>query len=395
MKHILYLVEYNKLLKLNSKNSGVDFVNQYKVCVYAISKNEEKFVDRWMDAVSEADAVIVVDTGSSDRTARKLRERGAIVYKEKISPWRFDVARNAALRHVPKDADICVSNDLDEVFEPGWRKKLEEAWTPNTTRARYLFSFSLNPDGTPHKQYPMEKVHARHDYKWIHPVHEILEYSGSSPEKTTWIPGMVLNHYPDLSKPRSQYLPLLELSVKENPLDDRAVFWLGREYVYNKKYEQAIKTLQKHLNLPTAVWAEERSASMRFIARAYEESGNKSEAKSWLFRALAECPTVREPYLALARKAYMEESWPLCFAMSEKGLIIDKNTGSYLVEPESWGSALYDFGAISAYRLEMYEKSRELAIKALEMNPDNERLKNNLLIIEEKVKKEPEEGTSL
>lgn len=34
-----------------------DFLNQYKICVYAISKNEEQFVDRWMNAVREADVL--------------------------------------------------------------------------------------------------------------------------------------------------------------------------------------------------------------------------------------------------------------------------------------------------------------------------------------------------
>ena len=43
--------------------------------------------------------------------------------------------------------------------------------------------------------------------------------------------GVQLNHYPDFSKPRSQYLPLLELSVKEDPDDDRNMHYLGRESV--------------------------------------------------------------------------------------------------------------------------------------------------------------------
>ena len=30
----------------------------YKVCVYAICKNEEKFADRWMDSMGEADLVV-------------------------------------------------------------------------------------------------------------------------------------------------------------------------------------------------------------------------------------------------------------------------------------------------------------------------------------------------
>jgi len=370
-------------------------VNQYKICVYAISKNEEQFVDRWMDAVSEADAVIVTDTGSTDHTVERLRERGAIVYEETISPWRFDTARNVALSHVPEDADICVSNDLDEVFEPGWRQKLEDLWKPEQTRARYLFTFACNPDGTPQKQYPMEKIHSRHGYRWVHPVHEILEYSGPGLEKITWIKGLVLNHYPDLSKPRSQYLPLLELSVQENPLDDRATFWLGREYVYYKNYDKGIETLKKHLSIPTAKWNEERSASMRFIAKCYEEKGNLKEARSWLFRALAECPDVREPYLALVKSGYKEKNWPLVYAMAEKGLAITESTGSYLVDPESWGYALYDYSSISAYNMGMYEKAREYARKALSMAPDNKRLQNNLLTVEDKIKKqEKAEGHS-
>lgn len=29
----------------------------YKICVYAICKNEQQYVDRWMNVVSEADLV--------------------------------------------------------------------------------------------------------------------------------------------------------------------------------------------------------------------------------------------------------------------------------------------------------------------------------------------------
>ena len=81
-------------------------MGNYSVCVYAICKNEEAFVDRWMDSMSEADRVVVLDTGSSDATVEKLRNRGAEVTVEVISPWRFDTARNRSLELVPEDADI-------------------------------------------------------------------------------------------------------------------------------------------------------------------------------------------------------------------------------------------------------------------------------------------------
>ncbi len=370
-------------------------MSKYKICVYAISKNEEQFVDRWMDAVSEADMVIVTDTGSTDGTVKKLKDRGAAVYEEKISPWRFDTARNIALSHVPKDADLCVSNDLDEVFEPGWRQKLESAWRPEYTRAKYLFTWAYNVDGTPNKQYPMEKIHRRNNFRWVHPVHEVLEYTGTDEDKTVWVSGLVLNHYPDLSKPRSQYLPLLELSVKENPQDDRTMFWLGREYMYYKNYDLSIETLKKHLALPSAEWDEERSASMRFISCCYEAKGDLEEAKLWLFKAIAECPDIREPYLYMARLGYKEKNWPMVYAMVKNGLSVVNRSGSYLVEPESWSFALYDYGAVSAYQLGLYDEAKIYAKKACEQNPADERLKLNLEMIEKKRKETAMRGAQL
>jgi len=368
-----------------NKKAG-ESLNRYKIAVYAICKDEEQFVDRWMDSVSEADLVVVTDTGSSDNTVARLRERGAVVYTEIISPWRFDRARNIAMDHVPEDVDICVSNDLDEVFEPGWRRKLEEAWFPECTRARYLFTWSYNPDGSPAKQFAMEKAHRRKGFRWVHPVHEVLEYSGEDKDLTVWVPGMVLNHHPDLTKPRGQYLPLLELSAKENPGDDRTAFWLGREYMYRGMHDNCIEALKRYLRLPSAKWDEERSAAMRFIARCFQAKGDLRQARIWLYRAVAECPHVREPYLQMARLGYIEGDWPLVYLMTEKALGITERSGSYLLEPESWGYALYDLGAICCYRLGLYQKAFDYAKKALEMEPHDLRLKKNLELTELKLK---------
>ena len=92
-------------------------MKKLKICVYAISKNEEKFVERWMKSVSEADEVYVLDTGSTDNTPKLLKDLGAKVTIKEIKPWRFDVARNESLNLVPENCDICVCIDIDEVIE--------------------------------------------------------------------------------------------------------------------------------------------------------------------------------------------------------------------------------------------------------------------------------------
>lgn len=73
-----------------------------KIAVYAISKNEEKFVKRFCESAKDADLILIADTGSTDDTVALARNCGAVVHDICITPWRFDDARNAALALVPR-----------------------------------------------------------------------------------------------------------------------------------------------------------------------------------------------------------------------------------------------------------------------------------------------------
>lgn len=361
-------------------------MNQYKICVYAICKNEELFVDRWMNSMDEADLVVVTDTGSTDGTVEKLKERGAIVYEEKIKPWRFDVARNKSLDHVPADVDICVCTDLDEVFETGWRRKLEDAWQPDVKMGKYLYNWSLKADGTPDVQLNYFKVHARTGYKWVYPVHECLKYVGNAPQKMVYIGGMVLSHYPDASKSRASYLPLLEMAVKETPDDDRVTYYLGREYLYKGEWGKCIETLKRHLSLPSAIWKEERCASMRWIAQSYYQLFQTQEAYKWYFCAIAEVPYIREPYVECGIMAYKLNDWPTVIYMMEQAVKITQKSITYVNMGYAWDCTPDDLCAIGCYWLGMYERAFAHAKAALAFSPNDTRLMHNLEIIQEKLK---------
>ena len=186
-----------------------------KVCVYAIARNEEQFVDRWMASMQEADCVCVLDTGSADRTAEKLADRGAVVRQEDVSPWRFDAARNRSMKLVPPDTDICVCTDLDEVFRLGWRKLLENAWEPGTEQLRYTYIWSFGPRGTPGTTFLQEKIHAPGVFRWHHPVHEVLRRTdGQRTWKTAVCPEIVLEHHPDLWQPLLDLFSSLGAHIK-------------------------------------------------------------------------------------------------------------------------------------------------------------------------------------
>lgn len=369
-------------------------MSDFVVCVYAICKNEAKFVDSWMDSMSEADLVVVSDTGSTDDTVSRLRARGAIVYLDEIKPWRFDVARNASLAHVPKQVDICVCTDLDEVFEPGWRQKLETAWKnhrqihsgPIAKTGRYLYNWSLKADGTPDVQFHYFKVHERRGFRWKCPVHEYVDYIGALPLEKVFIEGMVLNHHPDPAKSRGSYLPLLEMAVDEAPDDDRMRYYLGREYMYKGDWQNSMDTLKFYLAMPSARWGEERSAAMRWIAKCAKELSLTGQAYAWYFRAMAEAPHMRDPLIEFAKLCYERKDWPMVFFLTHQALTIAERSKTFVNAGYCWDHTPDDLCAIAAYRIGAMEKSLEHARKALAYAPNDERMKNNLRLIQAAVK---------
>ena len=359
-------------------------MGKYKVCVYAICKNEARFVDRWMDSMSEADQVVVLDTGSTDGTVERLRARGAQVMVEEILPWRFDRARNRSLELVPEDADICVCTDLDEMFRPGWRAALEKVWKPGTGQVTYRYTWSFNPDGSEGVVFWYEKIHPRQGYRWTHPVHEVLSWIGEGqPGPTAAAPGVQLDHHPDPAKSREQYLSLLELSVAEDPEDDRNAHYLGREYLYRGRWDDCIAALKRHLELPKAVWRDERAASMRYIAKAYEEKGEAASAWSWYLRAVLEAPHLREPFLDLALFLYCREEWEGVLYFTGLALAIEHRPKTYICEAAAWGSLPYDLRSIAYYQTGRLENALAEAKKALERSPGDERLQGNVRLLEE------------
>lgn len=361
-------------------------MNKLKIAVYAIAKNEEKFVDRWVDSMQEADEIYVTDTGSNDNTIEKLKNRGVIVHSVLLDVWRFDEARNKSLAFVADDVDVCVCTDLDEVFEKGWRDEIEKRWIKGiTTRMRYKYIWSFNEDGTPQTTFFIEKIHTRSGFRWIHPVHEVLEYFGDTPDMYADAFNLLLKHYPDAKKSRGQYLPLLELSVRESPDDDRNVHYLGREYMFYERWDDCIKTLEYHLKMPTAKWKDERCASMRYISRAYYNKGDFSKASDWLYRAISEAPYLREPYVEMAYLAYFQGDYLKAYFMIEQALKITSHVMTYINEGYCWDATLYDIGSVSAYHIGLFDRALALAKTAYEMNPSDLRLKNNVDFIQNRI----------
>jgi glycosyltransferase involved in cell wall biosynthesis len=344
-----------------------------KIGIYAPAKNELKHCQAWFESCKDADVICVADTGSTDGTKEQLIGLGVSVTDIRIIPWRFDDAFNISMSLLPDDIDICIRLDLDERLQPGWKHALINAWTPSTTRLRYPYVWNWNSDGSPGRQWYSDRIHSRIGYRWIGATHEGL--CSRLPEVETYTDSVKIFQFPD-AKIKSGDLPLLIESCKELPHDSRLRAYLAREYMYNGQHALAVQTYKEFLCM--SFDKIERGQAM--INLSTVDSPNK---EFWLKMATIEIPNHREPLVNLAQHYYANSNWDKCYSYAKKALNITVHPMDYTCTPEAWGSQPHDLLSVAAWNMGLYQESLEHSIEAAKKSPNDQRLSNNLKVIQD------------
>ncbi len=344
-----------------------------KIHVYTISKNEEKHCKRWVKSCEGSDGLYVVDTGSSDSTVEILRSLGAHVVRRTFNPWRFDDARNYSLSLLPDDCDVAVILDMDEILCDGWRKIIEDAWVsrPDVTELRHLYAWS------PQHVFQNSRVHARHGYKWIKPIHEVQIHIEGKPI-AAYIQNTLVIHLPDNTKSRGQYLDLLRISTKESPHDARNSIYYARELNFNKRWEAVVKEATRYLSLPEASWSHERAFAYRLIARSQQALDQLGSAEKSLLRSCAEEPNSRESWYCLGDLYRVQSRFSQGYSCALRALSITPKPQLYLDDPSVWSYAAHDLAAVCAFYSGYKVEAVKHAVTALAANPSDARLMANL-----------------
>ena len=341
-----------------------------KIAVYAIALNEAKHAERWAKATQGADFRMVADTGSTDKTKEILRKHGVTVHDISIKPFRFDDARNAALSLLPLDIDICVSLDLDEIPDPDFFDKLRDNWKIGATRAWVFWD-------TNSRWLNNNRVHARTGYRWVKPCHEVTVKYPSTNEHDIIIETMV-THKPDDSKPRNQYLPLLQMAVDEDPYDMRMRVYLIREYYFAQRWQDVIDEGQRLFRheRKNDTWAPELAAAYRGVGDSYDKLGDKDTAYEMYKAGYVVAPHEIEAVFPLAYWHYANKDWQQCYDLANEVNLL-KPSGHYLMDESITKWRAYDLLAIASWNLGKTGSAKKWARLAVEGNPTDERLIDN------------------
>lgn len=283
-------------------NNNVEPMKALKplIAVYGIYKNEQTFIERFLESVQTADEIVLCDTGSTDDTnkiildfIKKHPESKIKINQIYVSPWRFDDARNAALSLVSPDTDICISLDIDEFLMENWKEHLINQWEDGITRYYHKFK-TFWADGSVSEHWH-ERIHTRKGYTWKLPVHEVLEFNGL--ENIKRLPDFWIYQRPEKKDSRHSYLSLLEQSVKERKDIWKSWSFLANEYLNAARYDDALRAIDTAIEITNS----DKAFLHKQKHLVYKALGNTELALLSLNTAIFYMPERREIYLEKAK----------------------------------------------------------------------------------------------
>ena len=214
-----------------------------------IVKNEEKFLAQCLKSIKDAvDEIIIVDTGSTDRTVEIAQSFGAKVYHH---PWRnsFSEARNHSLSYAT--CDWILQIDADEALEQADIPLLHKLIQTNSYNAIYVAIYSELSGGQSKHYYTRVFRRGKAHFDGI--VHNQLILNGTA------LPSEIrLYHYgynlstDEMQNKYKRTGDLLRQQLAEDPNNIFALANLVRNYRNEYNFDKVIELGEDGLNIPAS-----------------------------------------------------------------------------------------------------------------------------------------------
>lgn len=216
-----------------------------------------------------------------------------------ITEWQddFSEARNANLAQVPGDYDWIIWLDTDDTVDhpEKIRKVAELSDKYDSVFVDYLYDRDEeNNPQTVHLVARMFKNNGSH--AWKGRIHEtLIENRGVAQGATK---DFMVIHHADSERTQKSFernIRMLEMQLKdeEKDPDPRTFYYLASTYMDANRNDDALALFEDYLTL--SGWDQERSVALTKMGRIVLDKGDRTKAKEYFARAIAEDPENPEP----------------------------------------------------------------------------------------------------
>ena len=356
-----------------------------EISLCMIIKNEEETIGRCLESVKDlVDEIIIVDTGSSDKSKEIVSK-----YTDKIYDFEwvddFAKARNFSFSKATKDYIMWL--DADDVMLEEDREKFKKLKSEMGSADIYkcIYNCSFYPNGEPKViQNRVRIVKREKNYKWVSPIHEVIIPSGKI-ENTD----IAITHKKIKINEPGRNMKIFKKMIDEGiKLDNRQQYAYAKEYKYAKRIDEAIIEYQKFIDEYIDKYEENKHfiyKALIDIADCYkiiEDLKKEKEALMTIISNQEPCIKVssRLGDLFFREKNYDAAIFWLKYAASTDKKIEDANDYDHYFLP-------YTEIAICYYYKKDYENAVKYNELAGEIRPDDRVYKKNKEIYNRKLNK--------
>lgn len=239
-----------------------------KISLTMIVRNEEQNLPQCLKSVEGLfDEIVVVDTGSIDRTKEIAAEFGAKIFDfEWIDD--FAAARNVALENATGDYAFWL--DADDVIDPPYQDKLKALLGTLATDKQEAYVLRCICNTSAGAQIAVDHPRLfplREDIRWERRIHEVINLALHRAQVPTIWTDIAIRHtgYVDPiihEQKRQRNLVLLQRELAERPDDPFVYYYLGALSFERDKWQEALG----YFILGLSKWGPRESISCKLFA---------------------------------------------------------------------------------------------------------------------------------
>ena len=255
-----------------------------------IVKNEEAVIRRALESVKEADEIVIVDTGSVDKTVEIAKEYGKVYRFEWCDD--FSAARNYAISKCKTDWALTI--DADMYLEPGGIKKIKESLIDMGEYDALNLKSTWMDTNIYHKHILVY----RKENRYIGKIHEYVVGNAKNTD--------IVMHYD--KSPSHDFDPDRNLRILKEAVKDgkaREMFYLAGEYYDRKDFKKALTWFKRYIKVGD--WRYEIADANLRIAKCLWNLNRGDEARNYCLQAIMGNPEFKEALLLMAEMSWDKE----------------------------------------------------------------------------------------
>lgn len=262
-----------------------------KISASMIVKNEEACLERCLKSIKDLDEIVIVDTGSTDKTA-EIATRYTDRYFPDEYVWKdnFAEARNFSIKKCKGDWIFII--DADEWLKPGGVQKMRNAILKTKNDCMYIKCIH-DKLGWEHQQ---PRLHRRKkDIFWVGAIHNYLNITS---EEILDDIQVVFGYSPAHKDDPNRALRILLKVVADKPNCVREKFYLAREYSYKQDWIKTAYWCKEYIKV--GFWGPERAETFLLLAKAYWYLQRGEDARDACLQAIKINADFKEPLNQMA-----------------------------------------------------------------------------------------------